>query len=293
MPRYVAQVGLLISLLITSVSEVDAQSNVSFKTAVGNIGSDSFAFGIKLWALSEIQLFPEHNIRVETVEVASESDRLKSLREGRTNFAILDGEVSASRAVELRSVISHRPRGDDTLRAKESLQLVTRADVPRDVVYRITRMIFDHATYVSGNTARAGVAALDHAMEGLSLPVHPGAIKFYNDQADSFSVMFASGDEETTKLSATIDKDALNFDEALQLREACRAAASRGEAEHFIGYGIEAPCDATLLTISLAEHSGGHSGPMTTAGHRGVSDWQTRGSQTVSKLKATEFKPTM
>ena len=282
MSRYITLIGLLAPLLTASVSEVDAQSNASFKAAVGEIGSDSFAFGIELWALSETQLFPEHNIRVKTVEVTSDSDRLNSLLEGSAQFAIVDGVASASNGFELRSIIAHRPKGDDGRRAKKPLQLVTRADAPKDVVYRITSMIFDHATYISGNTARARIETLGHAMKGLSLPVHPGAIRFYEDQADSLSTMFGHNDDE-----------ALNSDEALQLREACLAAAARGEAAHFIGYSMDAPCDVTLARRSLSERSSGQGGPMTIADHQGVSKWHTHTPKAASELNVMEFQPTM
>ena len=262
MPRNIAQVGLFVSLLMTTVSEVNAQSNSSFKAAVGGIGSGSFAFGVELWALSEIQLLPEYNVRVETVEVAKESDRLKSLQEGRTQFAIIRGTLSAPEAVDLRSIIAHQPKGV----VGTPLQLVTRADMPEETVYRITSIIFDHAAYISGNTMRKGIEVLGHAMTGLSLPVHPGAIDFFEDQAETFSAIFRHGEEE-----------------ALQLKEACIDAAARGEAAHFIGHDEEPLCDVALLMPT--EYSTGQGGPMAIVDHHNA--------EIAPENNALAFQPTM
>ena len=55
------------------------------------------------------------------------------------------------------------------------------ADVPDDVVYAITKEVFDnldefkklHAAY-SGLTKKS-------MLEGLSAPIHPGALKYYKE----------------------------------------------------------------------------------------------------------------
>lgn len=243
MSRYLAPVGWLAALLIAGGSELKAENSTSFKAAFGHAGSESFAFGIELWALTNIQLLPEYNIRVETVEATSQSDRLQFLHEGRIQFAVLDRELPASLAVDLRSVIAHRPNGHDTL-GVIPLQLIARADVPEDVVYRITRMIFDHATKAYGNSASKGMIALSHAMAGLSLPVHPGAIRFFEDQTNSYGDMInpKSRDNEVTRHDDSLDKIRLNSDEVLQLENACGVAIALGEAEHLADHGSDGPC---------------------------------------------------
>jgi TRAP transporter TAXI family solute receptor len=60
--------------------------------------------------------------------------------------------------------------------------LVAKAETDEDTIYRITRAIFENLDYL----ARVDRALADlhpaHALAGLSLPLHPGALRFYQEQ---------------------------------------------------------------------------------------------------------------
>ena len=60
--------------------------------------------------------------------------------------------------------------------------LAVRADIPEEDVYRITRTIFDHLSFLQGVHSATESMSLDEAMTGLPLPLHPGAARYYREQ---------------------------------------------------------------------------------------------------------------
>lgn len=60
--------------------------------------------------------------------------------------------------------------------------LVTRADLPDDLVYNMTKAIFENLdSLVAAHAAAKGIA-LDKAAKGSPAPLHPGAIKYFTEQ---------------------------------------------------------------------------------------------------------------
>ncbi len=57
--------------------------------------------------------------------------------------------------------------------------LAVRADVPDDVVYMILDIMFTHIAELRAAHARAEAISLEKALEGMPIPLHPGAIKYY------------------------------------------------------------------------------------------------------------------
>ena len=60
--------------------------------------------------------------------------------------------------------------------------LAVHADIPEEDVYRITRAIFDHLSFLQGVHSATESMSLDEAMTGLPLPLHPGAARYYREQ---------------------------------------------------------------------------------------------------------------
>jgi uncharacterized protein len=60
--------------------------------------------------------------------------------------------------------------------------LVTRADMPADLVYSMTKAVFDSTAELS--TVHPAVAAitLERALDGMPIPLHPGAAKFFREK---------------------------------------------------------------------------------------------------------------
>jgi TRAP transporter TAXI family solute receptor len=62
--------------------------------------------------------------------------------------------------------------------------LIVRADVPKDVVYEMTKILFEHADELKQQVQKQSVQyiSLEHALEGLSIPLHPGAYQYYQEK---------------------------------------------------------------------------------------------------------------
>jgi len=60
--------------------------------------------------------------------------------------------------------------------------LAVRADIPDDVVYKITRAIFDNLDALHEIHQATREVTLDTALIGLGAPLHPGAVRYYREQ---------------------------------------------------------------------------------------------------------------
>lgn len=59
--------------------------------------------------------------------------------------------------------------------------LVSTADASEEVVYLIVKTIYDHLEYLHQMHAATQAMSLDNAIEGLPVPLHPGAVRFYRE----------------------------------------------------------------------------------------------------------------
>ncbi len=59
--------------------------------------------------------------------------------------------------------------------------LVTSADVPEDVVYAVTKELFDNLEEFKELHPAYSVLTKENMLEGLSAPIHPGAMKYYKE----------------------------------------------------------------------------------------------------------------
>jgi len=75
------------------------------------------------------------------------------------------------------------PGQDEDIRtAAQPNFLAVRADVEEDVVYEVTKMIFDNLSFLYSVHKATRVMTLDNAVEGLPVPLHPGAMRFYRER---------------------------------------------------------------------------------------------------------------
>jgi len=59
--------------------------------------------------------------------------------------------------------------------------LVTSASVPDDVVYNLTKEIFENLDQFKGLVAAQWQLTKKGMLEGLTAPIHPGAMKYYKE----------------------------------------------------------------------------------------------------------------
>jgi uncharacterized protein len=60
--------------------------------------------------------------------------------------------------------------------------LAVRDDVPADDVYLITKTMYENLPFLQNIHAATKAMALDKAIAGLPIPLHPGAVRFYEEQ---------------------------------------------------------------------------------------------------------------
>lgn len=65
---------------------------------------------------------------------------------------------------------------------KEPNLLAVSADVPEETVYQITRLIFANLERLHQSSSVAKEIQLETALDGLPVPLHPGAIRFYDER---------------------------------------------------------------------------------------------------------------
>jgi TRAP transporter TAXI family solute receptor len=59
--------------------------------------------------------------------------------------------------------------------------LLTSSRVPEDVVYAITKAVFENVESSANFQAEFGALLGDHFLDGLTAPIHPGALKYYRE----------------------------------------------------------------------------------------------------------------
>ena len=65
--------------------------------------------------------------------------------------------------------------------ASQPTLLVVRADVDEQSVYEITRVIYENLGFLGSIHKATKAISLKHSLDGLPLPLHPGALKFYRE----------------------------------------------------------------------------------------------------------------
>ncbi|MNP09172.1 hypothetical protein D3C76_1012650 [compost metagenome] len=60
--------------------------------------------------------------------------------------------------------------------------LVTRADVPDEVAYEMTRLLFDNLTRLGNSHSAAKDIKLESAAKNLPIALHPGAERYYKEK---------------------------------------------------------------------------------------------------------------
>ena len=59
--------------------------------------------------------------------------------------------------------------------------LVTHDNVPEDIVYRMTKALFEHVDELAAAHAAASQISLEDAVSNLAVPLHPGAAAYYRE----------------------------------------------------------------------------------------------------------------
>jgi TRAP transporter TAXI family solute receptor len=60
--------------------------------------------------------------------------------------------------------------------------LLVHEDIPEDVVYQVTKTIYENLPFLRNIHKATAVMSLENAIKGLPMPLHPGAIRYYREQ---------------------------------------------------------------------------------------------------------------
>jgi TRAP transporter TAXI family solute receptor len=60
--------------------------------------------------------------------------------------------------------------------------LVTRSDLKDDVVYQLTKTVFDNLPEIQAAHSAAKEIKLEEALKGMPVPVHPGAERYFKEK---------------------------------------------------------------------------------------------------------------
>jgi TRAP transporter TAXI family solute receptor len=60
--------------------------------------------------------------------------------------------------------------------------LVVNEDTPEEVVYMLTKTIYENLPFLNSVHQATKVMSLQKAIDGLPMPLHKGALKYYKEQ---------------------------------------------------------------------------------------------------------------
>ena len=60
--------------------------------------------------------------------------------------------------------------------------LVVRDDVPEEIVYNLTRLLWDNLATLQEIHSATKAMAIEVALNGIPVPLHPGALRYYREQ---------------------------------------------------------------------------------------------------------------
>jgi len=60
--------------------------------------------------------------------------------------------------------------------------MVIHPDIKEDIVYNLTKVLFDNQSQLAMSHAKGKELSIQTAVKGVSIPFHPGAVKFYKEK---------------------------------------------------------------------------------------------------------------
>lgn len=178
---------------------------VGKKIAVGDVGSGTEA--------NARQILEAHGITYDdiTVDYLSFAEAADNLRDGHIDAAFITAgfPTSAITEISLTSNVKLVPVAQDKIDAIKAkypyytdvvipagtynnqdediktvavmAMLVVPKDLPEDLAYKMTKALFENLDDLKAAHDRGGDLSLETALDGMSLPVHPGVQRYYDE----------------------------------------------------------------------------------------------------------------
>lgn len=192
---------------ITSVADLKGKS-----VCIGDVGSGTY--------YNTIDVLAAYDMTLEDITPVYQSfgDSTDSLKDGKIDAAFLCAgapttavtELASSTSVNLISIDQEHmdkllsscpyyasytiPGGtysgfdQDTTTITVKATLVCRADITDDAAYAITKIIYDNAEEIAGLHAKGAELNVNFATEGITVPFHAGAAKYFAEQGVTVQV---------------------------------------------------------------------------------------------------------
>ena len=76
---------------------------------------------------------------------------------------------------------SYRGQNNELRTVAVKATLIVRSDFPDEAVYLLTKSLFDNLVLLDEAHTKGSEVSILHAVEGVSVPFHPGALRYYNE----------------------------------------------------------------------------------------------------------------
>lgn len=244
---FAKRLPVLLAALTLVAPLAEAEIDGQLAVAIGTPGSESFTFGTDLWAMGQIALLPKHGITLASREVTADEDRLSLLQKREVEAALVYGRVPNAYDNDVRAIMALWPKGVSSEDA-DPVQFLVHKDVTADVVYLITKAMFENIDYFRNAHASLGIGLPSEAMTGLDIPLHAGAFRYYDESGFGLEETVAADYWNDDPRSAADDNivqaasNYSNFDDASlqpaevgQIAAACRQALEVGALSFVLG----------------------------------------------------------
>jgi uncharacterized protein len=190
-----------------TLSDLQELSSVNFSLGLSGSGSE----GSGRYILSALGIVPETAFTLIPLGYGPSSDALQNgvisgmytpggvpvnavsrafatMGENLTILSITDEQLAAINQ-QYPLWLRHSIPADSYPKQTEAIQsiaqgnlLIVRDDVSDEVVYQIVKLIYENLPFLQTIHKSASAIALDQALNSLPMPLHPGALKYYQEQ---------------------------------------------------------------------------------------------------------------
>jgi outer membrane protein OmpA-like peptidoglycan-associated protein len=167
--------AFLTSFIVLSQIVSAQATGKKYQMVTGQPETPAYAISVGISSLVKVQLMPSKGLDLDTSPTSGLLESFSRLRDGEAQFALL-GAVWKDIGLfdeNIQSVATLWHEGE------RSIQLLARRDVDDDTIYEITRAIFENLEFLKNIERRLESASLDNALNGMVLPIHHGAKRYF------------------------------------------------------------------------------------------------------------------
>ncbi|NJO38578.1 MAG: hypothetical protein HC871_14430, partial [Rhizobiales bacterium] len=159
----------------TGSGEAEASDARRYHLVTGQVDSTSYVVSVGISSLVKVRLLPTSGLDIDLIPTSGLLESFSLLRSAGAHFAIIGAVWSDLGSVgsDIRGVATIWQDGD------RSIRLLARQDVDEEAVYEVTKAIFENLNFLSHIDSTLEQTSLDRALEGMSIPLHDGARRYF------------------------------------------------------------------------------------------------------------------